>query len=69
MLTSGSAAKTRSDDTDSEISGDDDDDNGDDDDSSRFLSTAIIDVAASPVPSSQGAAETCRGRDYGLLFY
>ena len=61
MLTSGSAAKTRSDDTDSEISGDDDDDNGDDDDSSRFLSTAVIDVAASPVPAtptSQGAAET-----------
>ena len=60
--------KTRSDDTDSEISGDDDDDDGDEE-GSRFLSTAVIDVAASPVPSSQGAAETCRGRDYGLLFY
>ena len=49
--------KTRSDDTDSEISGGGDDDDGDED-SSRFLSTDVIDVAASPVPSSQGAAET-----------
>ena len=45
-----SAAKTRSDDADSEIT--------DDDDNSHFLSTAVIDVAASPVPAltSQGAA-------------
>ena len=56
-----SAAKTRSDDAattnDSEIS--DNDDEFDDDDDSNYLSTAIIDVAASPVPAtSQGAAET-----------
>ena len=53
-----STAKTRSNDAattdNSEISSGDDDD----DDNSHFLSTAVIDVAASPVPAltSQGAA-------------